>query len=149
MRRSLLLFSVVITSFAVFSSCNKYDISQDPSSIEGTWAVTSINSNQAFDWDGDGRTETDIYGTYNSCQRDIQLYFQYNGYGQIRQSCNSGWQNITWTLSNNNRNLFISIPNGDLDLSLTQFDNYTIRGEDQVTVNGRNFVITYTFQRVY
>jgi hypothetical protein len=91
--------------------------------------------------------ETDIYGTYTYCQRDIIIVFDANGGGQIRQGCNASWQNISWRLSNNSRNLDISLPGDELSLSLSQFDGYTIRGTDPVYAEGNNFSINYTFQR--
>jgi hypothetical protein len=73
--------------------------------------------------------------------------FEQNGYGEMRQGCNAPWQNISWRLANNDQTLNITLPDDQLNLSLQQFDEYTIRGVDQVNVNGNNFNITYTLQR--
>jgi len=43
--------------------------------------------------------------------------------------------------------LNLSLPNDQLNLDLQQFNDYTIRGTDQVNINGNYFNITYTFQR--
>ena len=146
MRRSFYFFFLAAAVVA-FSSCQKGDIVADSRSIEGTWAVTAITSDRAYDFNGDGRSETDIYGSYSSCGRDIVVTFQSNGYGQMRQGCNAPWQNISWRLQNNNRQLTISLPDDELNLQLNQFDDYTISGTDQVTLNGNYFNVTYTFQR--
>ena len=130
-----------------FSSCTKDAVVNDTQDIEGTWAVTDIRSNMAYDWNGDGRTETDIYGSYSFCQRDIVLVFEPNGYGQSRQGCNASWQSMYWQLTNSNRTLSIGMSGDDLNLDLTHFSSNTIRGEDHVYVDGRNFVITYTLSR--
>lgn len=137
--------ALVFTSAVAFMSCSKETMVADERTIEGTWQVTGITSDRPYDFDGDGRSETDIYGTYNSCGRDIVMVFQANGYGQIRQSCNAPWQNTTWQL--NSRSLNIQLPDDDLNLQLQQFDDYTIRGTDQVQMNGSYFNITYTLQR--
>ena len=139
-----LLFALAIVGF---TSCQKNDIIADDRNIEGTWSVTGITSDRAYDFNGDGRTETDIYSSYSSCGRDIVVVFEQNGYGQMRQGCNSGWQNMTWRLTNNNQSLSITLPDDQLNLSLQQFDEYTIRGTDQVNINGNYFNVTYTFQR--
>ena len=139
-----LLFALAIVGF---TSCQKSNVITDERSIEGTWSITGITSDRAYDFNGDGRTETDIYGTYNSCGRDIVIVFESNGYGQMRQGCNSPWQNISWGLVNNNQTLNITLPDDQLNLSLQQYDDYTIRGTDQVTLNGNYFNITYTLQR--
>ncbi|MBB1286311.1 hypothetical protein HRH25_18150 [Flavisolibacter sp. BT320] len=65
----------------------------------------------------------------------------------MRQGCNAYWENITWSLSNGNRQLDIQLPDDQLNLSISQFDEYTIRGIDQVMLDGRSFQITYTLQR--
>lgn len=145
MRRPFYVVLLLSSAF-IFASCQKNnDIIADERTIEGTWQITGITSDRAYDFNGDGRSETDIYGTYNSCGRDIVLVFQPNGYGQIRQGCNASWQNTSWQL--NSRSLNIQLPDDDLNLQLQQFDDYTIRGTDQVQLNGNYFNITYTLQR--
>jgi len=147
MRQQFYLFSLALLSVVSFSSCTKSDVITNEQSLEGTWAVTDIRSDRASDFNGDGRTETDIYGSYTTCQRDIVITFDRNGYGQMRQGCNAYWQNVTWRLSNNNRQLDIILPDDQLNLAVSQFSNSTIRGVDQVYVNGNTFNITYTLQR--
>ena len=142
---ALCLSAIII----VFSSCQKNsdDVISDQQNLEGTWAITGISSDRAYDFNGDGRTETNIYGTYSNCQQDIILVFNAGGSGQIRQGCNASWQNMTWGLINNNRTLNISLPGDELNLTLSQFDEYTIRGTDPVYLEGNNFNVTYTLQR--
>lgn len=147
MRQQLYFLGFALLLITIFSSCQKTDVITNEQDLEGTWAITGITSDRAYDFNGDGYTETDIYGSYNSCQRDIVVVFQTGGYGQMRQGCNAYWQNISWRLSNNNHQLDIGLPNDELNLQVSQFDNYTIRGTDQVTINGNIFNITYTFQR--
>jgi hypothetical protein len=147
MRKNLYFTIASFLLVVLFSSCQKSDVITSPQSLDGTWIVTGITSDRAYDFNGDGRSETDIYGSYNSCQRDIAVTFDQNGYGQMRQGCNAYWQNITWQLSNNNRQLDILLPNDQINLAITAFDNYTIRGTDPVTIGGNNYNITYTFQR--
>lgn len=148
MRKQLYSFTVLCLAIFLLSSCRKStDVISNQQNIEGTWAITGISSDRAYDFNGDGRTETDIYGNYTSCGRDIVLQFQSNGYGQIRQGCNAYWQNISWNFYNNNRTLVLSLPDDELNLDLSVFDNYTIRGTDRVAINGSYYNITYTFQR--
>ena len=146
MRRALYLSLIAASAFA-FSSCQKSDVIQNQQSLEGTWTVSGITSDRAYDFNGDGRTETDIYGSYTSCGRDIVVVFQSGGYGQMRQGCNAPWQNANWQLLNNNSTLNIVLPDDQLNLQIQQFDDYTLRGTDQVNINGNYFNITYTFQR--
>ena len=127
------------------SGCVKQAPVSSSSDIIGTWAVTGIRSDIAYDWDGDGRNETDIYNNYSYCQQDIVLVFDYNGYCQSRQGCNSSWQNMSWELYGNS--LSIDMYSDQINLNITQFSNNSIRGEDNVNIDGRNFVITYTLSR--
>lgn len=148
MLKQFYLCAFAFFAVTAFISCQKSnDIISNQQSLEGTWAITGIRSDRPYDWNGDGRTETDIYGSYTTCQRDIVVVFQNNGYGQIRQGCNASWQNINWQFYDGNRRLVISLPGDELNLSLSQFDTYTIRGTDPVYVDGGNFNVTYTFQR--
>jgi len=144
MRRIFYFFILGFSAFA-FSSCQKTDIVNNERNIEGTWSITGIRSDRSYDFNGDGYTETDIYNTYSSCGKDIVVVFQSGGYGQMRQGCNANWQNTSWQLYNNS--LSINLPDDELNLQLQQFDDYTIRGTDQVQINGNYFNITYTFQR--
>lgn len=146
--RQLFTFSALsISLLLLFSSCQKSDVIHDERNLDGTWLVTGIRADRAYDFDGDGRTETDIYNSYTSCQQDIVIIFDREGYGRIQQGCDAYWENISWRLSNNNRQLDIQLPGDDLNLAISQFDNYTIRGVDQVSLDGRDFQITYTLQR--
>ena len=139
----LSLFSLVL----IFTSCTKSGVISNQNDITGTWAVTGIRSDIPYDWNGDGYSETDIYGSYDYCQRDIVLTFDQSGTGQSRQGCNAYWKAMYWQLINGNRTLQINLPNDDLNLDISRFTSNTIVGDDQVYVNGRNYVITYTLSR--
>ena len=131
----------------VFSNCTKTDVISSEFDVVGTWAVTGIRSNVANDWDGDGYSETDIYRTYSSCQKDIVLVFDYYGTGQGRQGCNSYWQNLNWQLTNNNHNLRIDLLEDVIELSNLRVSSNTIQGDDNIYSNGRYYTVTYTLQR--
>ena len=137
----------LITLLFFISSCIKGDIISESTDITGTWAVVGIRSDVSNDWDGDGDYETDIYATYDYCQRDIILVFDDYGTGQGRQGCNSRWQNLNWQLTNANRTLRIDMSDDLIELNNLQVSHNTIRGEDNVYSNGRYYTIRYTLQR--
>jgi hypothetical protein len=148
MRTKTTLPSVVLfTSFFILNSCKKENTVASNDELTGTWAVVGIRSDRAYDWDNDGYTETDIFNTYSYCQRDIVLSFDPNGYGQARQGCNAPWENMSWQLSNNRLDIYI--PSGDINLYITQHNENTIQGYDQVQVNGATYNITYTLNKRY
>jgi hypothetical protein len=138
---------IMIATIFVFTSCTKSDVISNEYDVAGTWAVTGIRSNIANDWDSDGYSETDIYGTYSYCQRDIVLVFDDYGTGQGRQGCNSYWQNLNWQLTNNNHNLRIDLIEDVIELSNLRVSSNTIQGDDNVYSNGRSYTVTYTLQR--
>jgi hypothetical protein len=148
MVRRISTFIIALFFIGIFlSSCAKSDVIGNENDITGTWAVTGIRSDIAYDWNGDGYTETDIFNNYSYCQRDILLSFDYNGNGQSRQGCNASWLAMYWQLSNNNRTLNINLPDDDINLNISRFDSNTIIGDDRIYVDGRYYNITYTLQR--
>jgi len=134
-------------SIVFFSSCTKSNVISNDADVVGTWVVTDIRSNIANDWNGDGYSETDIFGSYSYCQRDIVLVFDQYGTGQGRQGCNSYWQNLNWQLSNGNRTLHIDLIDDVIELNNLRVSSNNIQGDDYVYSNGRNYTITYTLQR--
>lgn len=146
-KRIFTLSTILLATVFFFSSCTKSDVISNDTDVVGTWAVTGIRSNMANDWDGDGYSETDIYGTYSYCQRDIVLTFDQYGTGQGRQGCNSYWQNLNWQLTNGNRTLRVDMIDDVIELNNLRVSYNTIQGDDYVYSNGRNYTITYTLQR--
>ncbi|MGZ3852998.1 MAG: hypothetical protein ACXVBX_09430 [Flavisolibacter sp.] len=143
-------FTLTLLSLAAIftlSSCTKTDVISNETDVVGEWAVTGIRSNMANDWNGDGYSETDIYGSYTPCQRDIVLAFDQFGGGQGRQGCNSYWENLNWQLTNGNRTLRIDLTGDVIQLDNLRVSYNTIQGDDYVYSNGRNFIVTYTLER--
>ena len=74
--RRLILY--LLTSAFFISSCNdhlKIEKNDDPqgyadSQIVGSWKITALSCDVAYDWNNDGTTERDIYSTWTPCQRD-------------------------------------------------------------------------------
>lgn len=65
-------------SASLISSCNdhlKIEKNNDPqgyadSQFVGSWKVTALSCDVSYDWNNDGITERDIYGTWSACERD-------------------------------------------------------------------------------
>jgi len=80
MRRSILY--LLITVFFM-SSCNdhlKIEKNNDPqgyadSQFVGSWKITAVTRDVAYDWNNDGSTERDIYSTWSSCEKDNLFTF--------------------------------------------------------------------------
>ena len=136
---------LLMSGMLAFASCSKGDSISNTADLEGSWSITGIESDIAYDWDGDGQLERDILSTYTLCERDIVLVFEPNGDGQISEGCTEPFTYFSWQYSGNQ--LRLDIPSGLIDLELRQFNSNTIRGADYVQVGGRNFQINYTLTR--
>lgn len=134
-----------IFGIVAFTSCSKSETINTEEELQGTWQISGISSNIAYDWDGDGRTETDILGMYTACDRDIVLYFDGGGTGQVREGCDAPLVYMNYQLNGNF--LAIQLPSGDVNLDIVSFSTNTLRGRDEVLVDGRNITITYTLNR--
>ena len=144
---TLLRFSLAVLGSALFISCGNNAGTSEPRSEDKKDSIKSMAGSEAIVEDADGYAETDIFHTYTYCQQDIQLVFESGGYGESRQGCNSAWENMDWQLGNNQ--LSMQMYSDAIHLYLTQFDENTIRGYDQVNVNGSTYHITYTLRKRY
>lgn len=100
---SLLL--LVFTSIFIFTSCYKIETEANSlpqgfsvSQIIGTWKITGITSDKAYDWDGNGSPESDIYNTWSECKKDNLYQFNSNYSGVYKLDCNST-RDGTWYLN--------------------------------------------------
>ena len=66
------------------------------SQFVGTWKIIAVNSDVAWDWNGDGTTETNIFGTLSSCEKDNLYTFVGDKTGTFKLSCslikNGSWE---------------------------------------------------------
>ena len=92
MKRLILYF--LIPGFLI-SSCNghlKIEKNGDPqgyadSQFVGIWKITAISSDVAWDFDGNGTTETNIFATQSACERDNLYTFVGNKTGTFKFNC--------------------------------------------------------------
>lgn len=77
------LIPYLLVSIFLISACNdhlKIEKNNDPqgyadSQFVGSWKIVAASSDVAYDWNNDGSTEKDIYGTWSSCDRDNLFTF--------------------------------------------------------------------------
>jgi len=101
MNRSILY---LFFSAICISSCNdhlKIEKNNEPqryadSQFVGIWKITAINSDVAWDFDGNGTTETNIFATLPACDRDNLYTFVGDKTGTFKFSCsltkNGSWE---------------------------------------------------------
>lgn len=92
----LMFRSVAATCLIWFciSACDHLGVeaNNDPqgyadSQVVGKWKITACTSDIAYDWDGNGVAETDVYNTWTACQKDHLYEFVGNKTGTYRLSC--------------------------------------------------------------
>lgn len=74
---------LILYLLLLFTSCNehlKIDRNNDPQGVAdsqfvGSWKIVEVSSDVAHDWNNDGSTERDIYGTWSACQKDHLFTF--------------------------------------------------------------------------
>ena len=100
---------LILYLLILFTSCNdhlKIDRNNDPqgyadSQFVGTWKVTAVTSDVAWDYDGNGSTETNIYATWSACKKDNLYTFVGDKTGTYKLDCNNtktgSWEVVTTT----------------------------------------------------
>jgi len=161
--RRLILYLFISVFF--ISSCNdhlKIEKNNDPqgyadSQFVGSWKVTALSSDVAFDWNNDGTTERDIYSTWTACERDNLYTFTADtamgAYkkGTFKINCSvtktGEWQ-IVNSINPNSQSLVYTptglLPESEkvIDMTSVQFQSILL-----LTVNGQPATITKTWTR--
>jgi hypothetical protein len=149
------LILYLFSSAFFITSCNdhlKIEKNNDPqgyadSQFVGTWKITSINSDVAWDWDNNGTTETNIFATQSSCQQDNLYTFVGDKTGTFKLSC-SLTKDGSWQIVNTQYLLYT--PTGlaqesEKVISMTSVQFKTAL--DLTLPNGQPATITKTWSR--
>ena len=94
---------ILISSFFI-SSCNDHlkieknndDQGYADSQFVGSWKVTAVTADVAWDYDGNGTTETNIYASWSPCEKDNLYTFVGDKTGTFKLDCSltkeGSWQ---------------------------------------------------------
>ena len=156
--RRLILYLSAIAFF--ISSCNghlKIEKNNDPqgyagSQFVGSWKITGVRCDVAYDWNNDGTTETDIYSTWTQCQKDNLFTFTGDtavaGYknGTFKIDC-TVTKPGTWQVVDTKYLVYVPsglTPESETVTSMTsvQFQSILL-----LTLNAQNATITKTWSR--
>jgi len=162
--RRLILY--LFTTAFFISSCNdhlKIEKNNDPqgyadSQFVGSWKVTALSSDVAFDWNNDGTPERDIYSTWTACERDNLYTFTADtatgAYkkGTFKINCSvtkpGEWQIIFDTIPPKSQSLVYNLsglgPESEIviDMTSVRFQSILL-----LTLNGQPATITKTWTR--
>jgi hypothetical protein len=142
--------------FAFFnSSCNDHlkieqnndDQGYADSQFVGTWTVTAVNADVAWDYDGNGTTETNIWATWTACEKDNLYIFVGDKTGTFKLNC-SLTKDGSWQVANTQYLIYTPlnmIPESEKVFSMTSVQFKTTVA---ITLpNGQPATITRTWDR--
>lgn len=102
--------TLIISIIALLSICScsknggteQLDMTnQHTALVTGTWEIVAKTGSVAYDWNGDGTPETDIYSSMTDCQKGFNIYFAPGMDGVVHQDCATLQKQITWNLTEN------------------------------------------------
>ena len=126
---------VLFCTITLFSCSKDDDKSKTELITSGTWKITAFTSNPAVDWDGDGDTETDIYGSMEACEKDNITTFKSDGTAQDDEGatkCDSDDPQITsfeWSFTNNESKIMID----GYEYTIVELNSTTLKIKESYT----------------
>lgn len=146
---------LILYLLILFTSCNdhlKIERNNDPqgyadSQFVGSWKVTAVISDVAWDYDGNGTTETNIYATWSACKKDNLYTFVGDKTGTYKLDCNNtktgSWEVVATTYLNYTP--LNSIPESERVIQMTSIQ---FKSTLAITLpNGQPATITKTWDR--
>jgi lipocalin-like protein len=154
MKSSLLKLSlsliVLLLSVSLISSCKKDKDKTRSELIIGRWKLVSDVYSPAYDYDGDGTKETDIFPLfYDACEKDDIIIISAGGNGVFDQGATKCDQAdpqtdpFNWSLTNNDAILIVdgnSVP-------IAELTNSTLKLNDTFAENGVTYTNTLTYAK--
>jgi hypothetical protein len=117
------------------------------SQVVGTWKITGYSSSEPFDWNNDGRIESNIYNTWSECQKNNLYQFSGDKTGIMKYDCSNTVQ-ASWQIINTLYLVLTPVgqsPDSEKIVSMTSADFKTSR--DITVSTGQNITVTKTWTR--
>lgn len=125
-------------------------VNEDPDNLkeqlQGRWRLYAQTSNPENDWNGDGMAETNMFGTYNDCQKTAGFTFKPEGTGVIQDSCADS-VNIRWEIMNSSNDFRYSrlstglAPHTIVNKIIQLNQRYFIFSGSMQAPNGKTFIV--------
>lgn len=149
------LYKFCIIYSILFFSCNRHLDNNDnnnpqgyaDSQMVGTWKITGYSSSQPYDWNNDGRVESNIYNTWTACQKDNLYQFSADKTGLLKLDCSNTVQ-ASWQIVNTLYLVYIPSgqpPDTEKIISMTSAEFKTSR--DLTVSTGQNITVTKIWTR--
>lgn len=155
-----LILYLFVSTFLI-SACSdhlKIEKNNDPqgyadSQFVGSWKITVVLSDVAYDWNNDGTAERDIYSTWSSCEKDNLFTFTGDtataGYkkGTFKINC-SVTKTGEWQIVNTKDLLYIPLGFGPESEKIISMTSVQFKTTLALTLpNGQPATITKTWDR--
>ena len=117
------------------------------SQVVGTWKITGYSSSEPYDWNNDGRVESNIFNTWTACQKDNLYQFSADKTGLIKFDCSNTFQ-ASWQIINTLYLVYTPIgqsPDWEKIVAMTSVDFKTSR--DLTVSTGQNITVTKIWTR--
>jgi hypothetical protein len=149
LNKFFLISLVFLTACVGHLNIEKSDAPQGyaDSQLVGTWKITGYTSNKPYDWNGDGSTETNIYNTWTSCEKDNLYQSIADKSGNFKINCSTSTPG-TWLIVNTTYLVYkptnqVSVTEKFISMTTVEF-----KTTEEVTVStGQNFTLTKTWTR--
>jgi hypothetical protein len=154
------LIPYLLVSIFLIAACNdhlKIEKNNDPqgyadSQVVGSWKIVAVSSDVPYDWNNDGSTERDVYGTWSPCQRDNLFTFTgdtaMGAYktGTFKINC-SVTKSGVWQIVNTKDLVYTPLGLGTeseriINMTSVQFQSILL-----LTLNGQPATVTKTWAR--
>ncbi len=146
-------YAIVFALF-LFSCTGSLDVNNNnnpqgyaDSQVVGVWKITGYSSSQPYDWDGDGRVESNIYNTWTACEKDNLYQFNADKTGLLKLNCSLTSQ-ATWQIINSVYLYYNPIgqtPNTEKIISMASLSFNSTR--DLTVSTGQNITVTKIWTR--
>ena len=151
--RPVVSFVSLLLLIIFFASCYKVEVEKNAlpqgfsvAQIIGTWKITAVTSDKAFDWDGNGTAETDIYSTYTDCQKDNLHQFNQDYSASFKFSC-SDTEAGTWRLDGTITLVWAAAGSPTIFEKIVYLTTDTMKTERIITqANGTSYTVTTTWK---
>jgi hypothetical protein len=149
------LYKFLLTGLLSLPACSDHlniEKSDSPqgyadSQVVGTWKITGYTSNKAYDWDGNGSKETDIYSTWSPCEKDNLYQFTPDKTGTFKINCSTS-SSGTWLIISTKYLVYKPDNQVSETAKLVSMTSVEFKTAEDVTVStGQNLTLTKTWSR--
>ena len=153
MLTQLVKYTLVFT-LPFFSCTGKLDVNNNTnpqgyadSQLVGVWKITGFSSSEPFDWNNDGRPESNIYNTWTECQKDNLYQFNADKTGISKLNCSLTTQS-TWQIINSTYLYFTPIGQSPETEKIIAMTSVQFNSTKDLTVStGKNITVTKIWTR--